>query len=312
MKEVLPYILALALLPVAASCSFEDEPGVCPYNVRLEYWYAGYATENRLPVRMDNLQEYLYDGGGRLVRTCDLRRDNLTGYHCTLVPGEYTVVVWGNLDTGGNGATCVSFADPLPAAALTALRDTVPPGWRENTGRLYYGSAAFTVPASGVMSRRIYVSHAHASLTVTVSWNTDRPRLDGPLTMRLRGIPGCYGFSAGREIPSLNAAGPHQVPAMDLHETRHAVRATADYAGDVSGEFVTFRYTNATHQWWSLWCGGRQVIRELDLSRFFARSSVDMDHNVEQEFHLLVLVEADHIVVTEISGTDWEEGGVIG
>ena len=101
MKEVLPYILALALLPVAASCSFEDEPGVCPYNVRLEYWYAGYATENRLPVRMDNLQEYLYDGGGRLVRTCDLRRDSLTGYHCTLVPGEYTVVAtWIRAATG--------------------------------------------------------------------------------------------------------------------------------------------------------------------------------------------------------------------
>ena len=75
------------------SCTFQDEPAVCPFNVRLEYWYAGYAYENRLPVRVDNLREYLYDGSGNLVQTKELRGDSLTGYQATLPPGDRKSVV---------------------------------------------------------------------------------------------------------------------------------------------------------------------------------------------------------------------------
>ncbi|UVQ49460.1 hypothetical protein NXY11_08380 [Parabacteroides faecis] len=58
-------ILALAQY----SCSFGDEPALCPFNVRLEYWYVGSSAENALPVYVDHIRQYLFDGEDKLVAT---------------------------------------------------------------------------------------------------------------------------------------------------------------------------------------------------------------------------------------------------
>lgn len=39
---------------------------------------------------------------------------------------------------------------------------------------------------------------------------------------------------------------------------------------------------------------------------------MDMDRNIEQEFEILVTVYADKIIVTEVTESDWDEGGAIG
>lgn len=45
---------------------------------------------------------------------------------------------------------------------------------------------------------------------------------------------------------------------------------------------------------------------------FFAKKPMDMDRNIEQEFEILVTVYADKIIVTEVTESDWDEGGAIG
>lgn len=313
MKRPRTYIVLLTLCHCLTACTFGDEPGPCPFNLRLHYWHAGYATENRLPLRVDNLSEYLYDDAGHLLHTRLLRADSLTGYRTTLPPGNYRLVVWGNLNPRRGGLALASASEELAQMGFTAGRDTVPPTYRENTERVYYGAAAFTVPASGVLTQRIYVSHAHANLKVTVVWRGSHPPLTAPLTMRLRGIPAYYSFATGHEIEAVNSAGPHQVPAIGVAETQHETPAADNFNGEVTGEFITLRYTNRTHQLWSLYSGERQLIKELDFQPYFARASTNLDSNVEQEFHLLVTVREDGgIIVTELSGTDWEEGGGFG
>ena len=42
------HIIRGLLLIVLTACSFGDEPAICPYNTRLEYWYAGSGTQNML------------------------------------------------------------------------------------------------------------------------------------------------------------------------------------------------------------------------------------------------------------------------
>ena len=61
-------------------CAFGDEPSVCPYNIRLEYWYAGSNVENTLPIYVDNLRQFLFDGEGKLVATSILQGDSITGW----------------------------------------------------------------------------------------------------------------------------------------------------------------------------------------------------------------------------------------
>lgn len=305
-------VILYTLPTLTTSCSFEDEPRVCPQNVKLEYWYAGYASQNNLALHVDRLQEYLYDGRGQLLRIRTLQKDSLTGKREILPPGDYKIVVWGNYSPNVPSASQILQAETLSQAKLSALQDTIPPRFRENTEKLYYGSGFFTVPEKGTVNKRIHLSHAHAALKISVSWLTDRPTMNEPLTMRLRGVPCQYGFSVGREIATGSEAGPHQVPTIGVSDIQYRIRVAIDYTGDVVGEFTTFRYTANTHPLWSLYCGERQLIKELDLWRYFQKSAVDLDHNVEQEFHLTVIVEPGQIVVREISGADWSEGGTIG
>ena len=48
LEAIRPCLLLWGLLPLLfGSCSFGDEPSPCPYDVRLEYWYAGSGVEKR-------------------------------------------------------------------------------------------------------------------------------------------------------------------------------------------------------------------------------------------------------------------------
>ena len=51
---------------------------------------------------------------------------------------------------------------------LSAITSGVPPGYRGNTARLYYGTSPFTLKDGITEHQRVYLSHAHAALNITV------------------------------------------------------------------------------------------------------------------------------------------------
>lgn len=307
-------LLQFAVVFFFTSCTFGDEPSVCPYNVRLEYWYAGSSLENMLPTYVDNLRQYIYDADGRLISSETLRGDSLTGWNGNLPPGSYTFVLWGNLSSEPYTTEVVQIKSEtyIQDMQLSARQEGVPPGFRENTSRLYFASARFEVEGGVTEHRRIYLSHAHAALSVTVRWMTERPR-DGLFRMRLKGVPALYDFAGGTDYPVAAGDGVYTLPAMGAGVVYHETRAAMNYDNEVMGQFVTFRYTTDSHVLWSLWRDGEQIIRDLDFYSFFHdRLNLDLDRNMEQEFDLLVTVYDDRIVVSQMDATDWDEGGVIG
>lgn len=313
MKKATAGVL-LCLLLILGACSFEDEPSPCPYNVRLEYWYAGSGVENLLPRYVDQLRQYIFDSEGNLIEEATLHGTEVAGWSGTLPDGTYTFVLWGNL--GNNPASRTQ--NVLPAGSkqcnemlLSAQQEGVPPGFRENTSRLYYGTTQLTI-ADGVTQRqRVYFSHAHAELSVTVRWMTEQPT-EGAYRMRLKGVPAVYGFTGGRQETVPSGDGTYTLPRIDRPVTYHETAAAMNYEGEVLGQFVTFRYTTSSHLLWSLWKGGKQVVRELDLYLFFNKLPMNMATNMEQVFDLLVTVYDDKIVVSQVSSVDWDEGGGIG
>ncbi len=70
------HIIRGLLSIVLTACSFGDEPAICPYNTRLEYWYAGSGTQNMLPTYVDNLRQYLFDADGQLLSEITIRGDS--------------------------------------------------------------------------------------------------------------------------------------------------------------------------------------------------------------------------------------------
>lgn len=323
---LLPALLLAAIM--VGSCTFGDDLTPCPYNVKLEYWYAGSGVENTLPVYVDNLHQYVFDGSGVLVSSAVLRGDSVTGWEGVLPDGEYTFVLWGNLgdegksretveneiDNGNNNADDGTQINKMnmETMILTSRKDGVPPGYRDNTDRLYYGITTFSIESGMMQRRRVYLSHAHASLSVTVTWQTDEKPLEGVYRMRLKGVPSVYGFTGGLEESVPSGDGTYTLPRVDRPVTYHETRAALNYDNEVIGQFVTFRYTGTTHPIWSLWRNGEQVVKDLDLYQFFRKLPMDMNTNMEQEFDLLVTIYEDKIIVTQASAADWDEGGAIG
>ena len=310
------WMICSILAAMLSGCSFGDEPSVCPYNIRMEYWYAGSSTENTLPTYVDNLRQYLIDAKGNLLATITLKGDSIAGWNGNLPDGDYTLVLWGNLSDESNANETIQIQNEndmnMNEMTLSAQQTGIPPGYRGNTSRLYYGTTAFTLQNGATRRRRVYLSHAHAVLSVTVRWMTGEPPADGIFRMRLKGIPAVYGFTGGYEATIPSGDGQYIIPRITGGITYHETRAALSYDGEVIGEFVTFRYTASTHQLWSLWKDGEQIVKDLDLNLFFNKQSVNMDTNMEQEFDLLVSVYDDKIIVTQATASDWDEGGTIG
>lgn len=141
---------------------------------------------------------------------------------------------------------------------LSAEQQGIPPGYRGNTDRLYYGTATVEVKNGAAQRRRIYLSHAHAAMTITVRWMTDEPA-DGIFRMRLKGIPALYSFNGSEANPVPSGDGTYSLPYIGNKIAYHETRAAMNYEGEVIGEFVTFRYTSSTHQLWSLWRDGGEL-----------------------------------------------------
>lgn len=311
LRWIFPFLLV--------SCSFGDEPSVCSYNVRLEYWHAGSSAENRLPTYVTHLRQYLFDAAGDLLEVRTLQGDEVTGWSGTLPDGTYTFVLWGNLQEEEDGSRTKTRSEQIePAEAvncnemlLCARQQGVPPGYRGNTSRLYYGMAMVEVKDGILQRKRVYLSQAHAELSVTVRWMAGKPS-DGVYRMRLKGIPAVYGFIGGRSVTTASGGGEQTLPRVDREVTYHETNAAMNYENEVLGRFVTYRFTSGTHPLWSLWKDGQQVVKDLDLYFFFDRLSIDMDTNAEQSFDLLVSVYEDKVVVTQVTAADWDEGGGIG
>lgn len=310
-------IIYMALAIIQQSCAFDSDLCICPDNVRMEYWYAGNSSENILPLYANNLRQYLFDAEGRLLATHTLLGDSLTLWEAELPAGNYTLTVWGNIANSDVEATTVSpgAGNTLSELILSAEKKGVPPGFRGNTGRLYYGTASFTVEEGKACRQRVYLSHAHAVLSVTVRWMEDmeRPSASGNYRMQLKSIPARYAFIKGWETALPAGDGVYAIPGISNNTlTNHDTKAVMSYDNEAVGQFVTFRYTTSTHQLWSLWRNDQQIVKELDLYKFFSSLPMDMNQNIKQEFDILISIYKDKITVAFASASDWDEGGVIG
>lgn len=188
-----------------------------------------------------------------------------------------------------------------------------------NTEPLYYATDILEVPRSGIVRKRVNTTHAHALLRVTAKWLRDVPPNTDDFFFTLRGIPAAAGFDIAERVntalPGYAASSGtlYNIPRMD--DTRlcdHYTKASMRPNRTVTGDLVTYRYTDNTELLFRIWSGDRPLIREVNLSEFFREMSIPFSRNIRQEFSITLQIDGDNISVLFTGISDWEDGGTIG
>lgn len=327
MKLLYLYIIYVLPVAVLSACDIDAPLPDCDYNARLEYWYVFTGTDNEIPDYVDTMNEYLFDADGILRQVRLLEGDSLLAHELTVAPGTYTLVSWGNLDGRSHIVPAIIGQTRLSEIRLehaptvetyrraSLLRGIMYP----NTEPLYYATDILEVPRSGIVRKRVNTTHAHALLRVTAKWLSNTPPNTDDFVFTLRGIPAAAGFDVADRVstslPGYSTSGStvYNIPRMDESALcDHFVEATMRPNRTVTGDLLTYRYTDNTRLLFRIWAGNRPLIREVNLSEFFREMSIPFSRNIRQEFAITLQIDGDNISVLFTGISDWEDGGTIG
>ena len=326
------YPIAILLLVAIAtnSCDIDAELPDCDYNARLEYWYVFTGTANELPDYVDTMDEYLFDASGILRQVKQLAGDSLLAHELVVPPGTYTLVSWGNLDGRSRIVPAIIGETTLNEIRLEhndiASESTLSPLERgqgvcqshPNTEPLYYATDILEVPRSGIVRKRVNTTHAHALLHITAKWLRDVPPNTDDFVFTLSGLPSAYAFDVATRVNTsitglVGEEWIYPIPRMDettlcTQYTKASMRPNRT----VTGDLMTYRYTDNTQLLFRIRAGDRPLIREVNLTEFFRAMSVPFTRNIRQEFSIIITIDGDNISVSFAGVSDWEDGGTIG
>ncbi|MDF9831246.1 FimB/Mfa2 family fimbrial subunit [Parabacteroides sp. PF5-6] len=319
------------ILTLPTSCAVDTEVLTCSYNVELEYWYTREWTkeENMVANYIYRINEYVFDQSGLLYQINELpvgsgKRAFVSTL--TLPDGEYTAVAWGNLSRLEQGWEPEIGTTTLEEARirLSAPYATEQAAWGDteehgNIDPLYYGYTTFSVRGDKPQRLRVGMTHAHLLLEVVVKWARNAPANTRDFSLELRDVPAVYGFFPEyTESKSAASTNPitHRIPEVMEKGTGHTrdyrLKATMDIARALKAEFVTNRLTDQSHPLFTVYAGEQQLIKDLDLEKYFRTMQLGLSRNLRQEFRIQVMIYDDRVEVSPMVFSDWENGGTIG
>lgn len=329
-------LLSFVLTMLIPSCNIDGDLEECPYNARLEYWYTGTGQANVLPSHIFRMQEFVFDSLGVLRHVKQLGGKKNVAAELDLPPGRYTLVAWGNPDSlsslseaevGQSKLSDILMYANNPAEDEARAVDI--PSLQQGTEPLYYGYASFAILPRGVTRQRVDMVHAHLKLDVTVKWKSKAPTDAGDMYMTLSGIPSVYTFLPKYEVKG--SAYSTYGTAADGTTTRSGVwyyipeepedcplitikrPVKMDITRTINTIFTTYRIRSDDHPVIRLYGGGRQILKEIDLYKYFRTMQIDLNENLRQEFSLVLEVDAGGgVIVSSATVSDWIDGGAIG
>lgn len=314
-------VVAWCLTVLPGGCSLDYTIRECPYNVRFTFIPGDGRGVSTGDYPIDSLRMFVYDAEHVLVGefpgdTCHAGIGTLS-----LPPGDYTLVAWGN---AGDETSLLEHITPAESRMEEGglkpydYSDTPPtreeyrasaPEYR-NTGKLYYGTAAFTAYDYGVAEYSIGMMHAHTRLNLTVEWADEVPadvRSAREPMMWLKGVSVGYCFTGG------DTWGDYCFPCHALAETGvYRTTATIDAGYKIKGTFTTLRLRDEDHPVVTLTDGQEGLMRDVDLSRYFTVMGIGLSRNIRQEFDLTIRIGRNQTLIMQTNVSGWEEGGMIG
>jgi hypothetical protein len=198
-----------------------------------------------------------------------------------------------------------------------------------HSDRLYYGFRCFEVGRYGISRIAVDMTHAHCLLGITARWidRTGHPAAGRQYTLNLRQAPTLYRFTPeflvyNEADEAVFAPEKESYPLRDSRRINYLPTIDSVAYADLSvrgttsgktlhGEFVTLRYRSDSHVLLSIVSAGEQVMKEIDLYRFFREMGIRLDYSLCQEYQLSLTIDGDRVSVGMVRVSDWDEGGVL-
>ncbi|MDD2438256.1 MAG: FimB/Mfa2 family fimbrial subunit [Massilibacteroides sp.] len=317
----LALFVLLSLAAVIPSCEMPDERDVCCYNVRIDYrYYSG--GEDVFKDHIHSVRHFLFDADSVLQEVTDVEGDEITYVERVLPAGKYTMLSFANI---GTSSQLDSFRIGVTRREDLSLSMNNPDanGYQQNSERLFFALRDFEVKPSGIVHYLADFTHAHNILTVRVKMKNGSFGDSDLYYMELTNVPGSYRFfsddkvvrevvtRAGEEVESSEDYVVYAIP--ELGNRRVAHRAKVYYKpGALEGSFITYRYRNNAVPLFCLYSDEGPMMKEIDLSKFFATMGWELTLNITQEFDITITIDGERVYVSPTMINDWEDGGVIG
>lgn len=339
-SRLLVYTCSLLLALLLASCldmGDDDDALECAYNTRIVYRYnrEGSATENMAGWYIRTLDEYIYDASGKLYTKRRIE-DKLLGGELKLPPGRYTLVAWANLTE----RNLISDGSGLPGANTLDLSWLYPdspaagdPALMNGGDKLYYGYRTFSVEEDKTSFIDVDMEHAYCELSLIVRWIDGSATKGASYYMLLEGVPSRVGFLPDWEINGgthvynrdaakypvyyLNGSLSYLPHINGLKEpVTHRQDGHVSDDGQLLCRFTTYRLTtrdDGQQVLLSIYdAAGRQVMKKIDLYKFFDEMHIDLRVARRQEFEIVLEIVGDKITAFSMQVLDWEDGGSLG
>jgi len=347
-----PFLAALLVLALAACRIRELEDCSCMQNVELTFRYHETPGKEAMPDYVGSMTHLLFrndtlvgrlavnghvEGEGLLNPAAGLLSDGsqrnlytLRTLRFNLPAGTYSLYSWGNYLEG----TSLFEEHGTPPQIAQSLRNDLSlhhikaspanHGTLDNSERLYFGSHTFSVTRTRRYSHTIDLLNAHMVLSVMVVWEGVAPPANlRDLRLRLSDTPTGYAQQVTDTLPMTLTApqpayGPREaaehVPAWDGDAGTLSAPVTPLETNKVWSQLIAYRLRDENHPILSMWDGegSTQILKNLDLGRFFETIGWARTRNRRQEYDLLITLRAGGEVTIEPLGViPWMDGGTI-
>lgn len=318
--------------------------------LRYDYNVENTSSLNMIDYHVRSLEEYIFDEEGVLIMTNMVYRDVCDGsWHSDLdLPvGRYSVIAVGNRDTRSRIWDERRESEPLEGVTKREDMRMELDNAEELTGdthgpseKLYHGYRTFNVEAGHTGVVRVDVVHSHLRIKFRVTWkNSTTPSKKQNYFAQLETVPSHYTLMPEYHYPTGSfECRPHDPRTSDNYErssdyiihhipTVHQDRTPLTYRHDTYinndnemwGEFTAYRVKNETAVELKLYHWDEQTKTTtdlldsgIDLQDFLTNHlKINLNHTLKQDYYLKIEIYNGKAVISWLSISDWDEGGVI-
>lgn len=315
----------LSAICLLSGCSIIDEDK-CVLNY-IEYRYLNNVSEDANSLYLNEVTDFIFTKDSVLYRVDEqITGGRITKRPINLPDGDWIVYSYANLNGGSKVSDYVVGKTSLRELSVRVVNPPTYTGTYAsssddsrrvgNSDRLYFGKVSLTVKGGYTEhAQAVDMSNVHIWLSATVRWKKTMDffaKSGENLHVRLEYVPVEFGFLNDEKVDNLYGI-PYNTPRITEELATYSTRLQPTaVSNEYSFEMYGLRWESGRAPVLRLYDGETLLVgKDLPLNKYFEEQHIDLTHTRVQFYQLLIEVDDNTVVISNISISDWEDGGSI-